>query len=45
MIELYLQHGGILVAKEYGWDARIARDVPAENVVAVLPPDDPALAA
>ncbi|RWD28661.1 hypothetical protein [Mesorhizobium sp.] len=45
MIELHLQHEGDWEAMDYGWDIMINRDVPAENIVAVVPLDDPAVTA
>ena len=45
MIELHLQHEGGWKAMGYSWDIMINRDVPAKNIVAVLPLDDPAVSA
>lgn len=45
MIELHLQHEGDWEAMDYGWDIMINRHVPAENIVAVVLLDDPAVAA
>lgn len=44
MIELHLQHEGGWEAMDYGWDIMIKRDIPAQNVIAIVPPDDPAVA-
>ncbi|TMV88955.1 hypothetical protein FGG78_15800 [Thioclava sp. BHET1] len=45
MIELHLQHEGLWEATDCGWDIMIERDIPAKNIVNVLPLDDPAVAA
>lgn len=41
MIELHLQHEGNWEAKDHTWDIQITRDVPAENIVNVVHPNDP----
>ena len=44
MIELHLQHEGEWEAMDYGWDIMIKRDIPAQNIVAILPPDHSSVA-
>ncbi len=45
MMELYLQHEGNWQAMDCGWDSKITVDVPPENIVAVVHPDDPLVTA
>ena len=40
MIELHLHHESRWEAMDYGWDIMINQDVPAKNIVAVMPLDD-----
>ena len=44
MIEVFLEAEASTEATDYGWDVMVARDIPAELIEAVVPPDDPMVA-
>ena len=44
MIELHLQNQKYCEAIDFGWDITISQDVPAQNIIAVVPLDDPEIA-
>ena len=44
MIELHLQYEGRWEAMDHDWNIMIKRDVPAQHVIAVVPPGDLAVA-